>query len=254
MAALLWLPWLMLLAGVQQSSEIKDNNRNKNPRQDSDADRLITGPLLRKPLIPELSQRETHALLNSVPQIDHIVVFYVPLNSICRQFMNLFMALSRQFKTEQKSVKFAKVNCYGSFYGENLCQKYNIHAVPTVVYVSSLPLQPGALPADSFIRRGFLWCISRFVEDIHSPHATRYVTSLLRHPPQLQGRRFHLRRAQGLGHNHVPLVPNQAQFEQNKVAFHLWTDKETSNAIIDIALPGYQYIARASPPPLRTPM
>lgn len=86
--------------------------------------------------------------------------------------MNIFLALSQQFEQEQKHVKFVKVNCNGANYGDNVCRRYNVTTVPTVVYVSSLPLQDENLLSDGIFQRGLRWFISKAIDDINAPNAT----------------------------------------------------------------------------------
>ncbi|KAK1442741.1 hypothetical protein BgAZ_302590 [Babesia gibsoni] len=148
--------------------------RERGYRHDNIEASALRGPLLRQRHIQELSWSYTYDLMRNVPLVDHIVMFYIPLNSVCRQFTNIFLALSQQFEDEKKEVKFSKVNCNASDFGENLCRRYNINTVPTVVYVSSLPLQREDLPSDNAIHRLFNRSISTLIDDVKAPHATRY--------------------------------------------------------------------------------
>ncbi|GFE54643.1 disulfide-isomerase A3, putative [Babesia ovis] len=124
--------------------------------------------------IPDLSWNKTEKLLKSPPDIDHIVLFYVPLHMGCRQFINLFSTLSQQFAQDGKEVKFVKVDCSGAILGNNLCHRYNVSHVPTVAYVSQFEFQREKLPPHGPIQRSLRWSISSMMEDINAVHATCY--------------------------------------------------------------------------------
>ncbi|XP_952924.1 uncharacterized protein TA07470 [Theileria annulata] len=104
-------------------------------------------------IVGEISPGELDRVLNTVPPLDHVILFYINLNQDCRNFFPLYSQLYHDLLSEGWKVKFVKFNCQGVDRRLKMCRDYNINVVPTIAYVSSYPLQRWNIPPKSYLRR-----------------------------------------------------------------------------------------------------
>ncbi|BAM42278.1 uncharacterized protein TOT_040000647 [Theileria orientalis strain Shintoku] len=129
-------------------------------------------------VIGELSTFELQKLFDTIPPLDHVVLFYINLNSDCRNFFPLYSQLYRDLYSEGYKIKFVKFNCQGLDKRIKICQKYNINVVPTLVYVSSYRIQRNNIPRTSFVRRFLRYLFFDKNSDVNLANATRFVRAL----------------------------------------------------------------------------
>ncbi|UVC54506.1 hypothetical protein MACJ_004056 [Theileria orientalis] len=130
-------------------------------------------------VIGELSTFELQKLFGRIPPLDYVVLFYINLNSDCRNFLPLYSQLYRDLYSEGYKIKFVKFNCQGLDKRIKMCQKYNINAVPTLVYVSSYHIQRNDIPRTSFVRRFLRYLFFDENSDVNLTNATRFVYELI---------------------------------------------------------------------------
>uniref|UniRef100_A0A3B0N033 Thioredoxin, putative n=1 Tax=Theileria annulata TaxID=5874 RepID=A0A3B0N033_THEAN len=125
-------------------------------------------------IVGEISPGELDRVLNTVPPLDHVILFYINLNQDCRNFFPLYSQLYHDLLSEGWKVKFVKFNCQGVDRRLKMCRDYNINVVPTIAYVSSYPLQRWNIPPKSYLRRLLRLLFHDNHSDILLQNATKY--------------------------------------------------------------------------------
>ncbi|UVC50210.1 hypothetical protein MACK_004085 [Theileria orientalis] len=138
------------------------------------SDHSLQSLLYNSNVIGEMSTFELQKLFDNIPPLDYVVLFYINLNSDCRNFFPLYSQLYRDLYSEGYKIKFVKFNCQGLDKRIKMCQKYNINAVPTLVYVSSYHIQRNNIPKTSFVRRFLRYLFFDKNSDVNLTNATRY--------------------------------------------------------------------------------
>ncbi|ORM40706.1 uncharacterized protein BXIN_2373 [Babesia sp. Xinjiang] len=165
-----WLPFFIL--GISSSLLVAGVDRSLKDKGGKEVEGALKSQLTTKYNVPDMSWSNAEKLLKEPPTTDHIVLFYVPLHVGCRQFLNIFTTLAQQFQQEERHVTFVKVDCSRASFRENICHRYNISAVPTVAYVSTLEFQRELLPSRNMLQCSLRWSIANMMEDIGAVHAT----------------------------------------------------------------------------------
>ncbi|AFZ81113.1 hypothetical protein BEWA_005210 [Theileria equi strain WA] len=172
------IPLIYFISTLSIATYIGRNVHCLKKFQDADRgdDRLnVDLPTLSESHIKDLSTNDISNLFKEIPHVDHVVLFYITLNSNCRNFMNIYNTLAQQCGSENKAINFVKFNCQGATKKFELCHEYNIKTVPTVAYISSHIIQRNYMPVKSLLRRvlKYLLFTSRS-DDISLPNATCY--------------------------------------------------------------------------------
>ncbi|EAN31606.2 hypothetical protein TpMuguga_04g00254 [Theileria parva strain Muguga] len=125
-------------------------------------------------IVGEMSPGELEKILNTIPPLDHVILFYINLNQDCRDFFPLYSQLYYDLLSEGWKLKFVKFNCQGVDKRLKMCRDYNINVVPTIAYISSYPLQRWNIPEKSYLRKLLRFLLHDHQSDILLQNATKY--------------------------------------------------------------------------------